>query len=438
MAMLLIACVLVGSFAVLVKQISYNEKDAYIINISGMQRMLSQRTALMAREIYHANTPEEAALYANKMRAVTDKMRDNHERLSTGNLKEFGSYKLSPQIQDMYFGETALAKRVDLYIGKAEVFLKTYDEGGLEAVQQNEIVNEIVKIARNGLLRDLNAIVFQYETEAQDKVLHSKKLQTIFLSIGLITVLIVILFIFRPMVKRIVSNIDELEHLNKELLEFSYRISHDLRAPIVSSLGLIGLSKRSLDEGETDTVIGAIPHIEKSLTKLENLIEGVIMLTKMKMSEIKTEEVDVKEMITEIIEKVSSLPHAEKIDFQTDIQISEAIHVQKLFVNQTLENFISNAVKYADPDEKAPFVKTVAKIENGECTFSVEDNGLGVPEEYRDQLFGMFKRFHTKVSFGSGLGLYLVKQNAVSLGGDAFFTPMEKGSKFTLKFPYNP
>ncbi|MEC7575772.1 MAG: ATP-binding protein, partial [Pseudomonadota bacterium] len=67
----------------------------------------------------------------------------------------------------------------------------------------------------------------------------------------------------------------------------------------------------------------------------------------------------------------------------------------------------------------------------------VEDNGLGVPEENQNQLFTMFKRFHPKVSFGSGLGLYMMKKSADILGGEISFEPLKKGSAFILKVPVN-
>ena len=69
------------------------------------------------------------------------------------------------------------------------------------------------------------------------------------------------------------------------------------------------------------------------------------------------------------------------------------------------------------------------------CEVCVRDNGLGIDEKYRDKVFGMFQRFHPKVSFGSGLGLYIVLQNVKAIEGEIVYKPLEQGSEFIVTFP---
>ena len=127
----------------------------------------------------------------------------------------------------------------------------------------------------------------------------------------------------------------------------------------------------------------------------------------------------------------------QNIIFEKNISIKDPITTKLIFLRQNLENLISNAIKYYDPEEPKPVVHITVKKHKGCCIITVSDNGLGVPESYQKELFSMFKRFHPKVSFGSGLGLYLVKQNAEALGGAVIFKSLEKGAEFVFKFPIN-
>ena len=98
-------------------------------------------------------------------------------------------------------------------------------------------------------------------------------------------------------------------------------------------------------------------------------------------------------------------------------------------------NLLSNAIKYHDPREADPRVDVYLEEHAGTIRLVVEDNGLGVPEEKRPLLFRMFKRLHPSRSFGSGLGLYILKKSAESLGGSVTFEARDKGSRFIVELP---
>ena len=436
-ALISIACVLFVSYGMIFKQVKLNEKDAYLINISGMQRMLSQRTALMALQVSNAQDDNESDMYAAKMKVATDRMRRNHEELVSGDLREHGSYILIPALQQKYFGEDALAQDIDSYLAMLDSFLNLYNGRGLAGVQSVDFAEEIVDEASNGLLSRLNDVVSVYEKAAEQKVARFRQIETIVLIVGLSVLVFEVLFIFRPMVSSVTRSIEALEIANAELTEFSYRISHDLKAPIVSSRGLADAGANAIEKGDYTIAAHAMEHIKKSMLKLEALVGDVLNLTERKLTDAPTEDVDVSEMLDEIMSKISNLPTAKGIDFQIDLDFSQTLNVKRVYLQQTMENFISNAIKYSDPDKDNSFIKITGHLKRGICTLRVTDNGIGIPEMYREQLFGMFKRFHPKHSFGSGLGLYLVKQNALALGGNVNYEPTDDGSCFSVSFPYN-
>ena len=75
-------------------------------------------------------------------------------------------------------------------------------------------------------------------------------------------------------------------------------------------------------------------------------------------------------------------------------------------------------------------------IKENQYHISVRDNGIGISKKHQSEVFSMFKRFHPKVSFGSGLGLYLVKKNMKAMDGEVHCKALEDGTNFSLSFPY--
>lgn len=434
-ALALIASVMCFSYFFLVHQIESNREDAHIINMSGKQRMLSQRIALLSREIYHAPTDIAADLYATKMNKALTLMEVNHKTLLGEGSEGQKNSLLSSKILDIYYGEKGINTRLDIYMVAARNFLTLYGEGGRAAVVKSNLMDEIVSIARNGLLDQLNLAVNQYQLEYERKVDAFKRYETMFFAFGLLLLLTEILIIFRPMVKEIIRNKESLETTNKELVEFSYRISHDLRAPIVSSIGLSQMAVKSLKNNEIDITSKTLDHISTSMKKLESLIDDVLNLTRMKMTESAHEEIDVKEVIEEAVFKLKDMPCAKDIEIQKDVKIKEPITTERLYLQQTIENLLSNAIKYYDSKKSNPYVLISAIRQGKSYLFSIRDNGIGVPEASQEKLFGMFQRFHPKVSFGSGLGLYLVQQNVKRIGGYIEYKPHEDGSEFIVTIP---
>lgn len=434
-ALSLIAAVIIGTFILNRNQILASEKDAHIINISGMQRMLSQRIGLMAREVYFAQSQQEADIYFKKLQTVTQKMRQNHSKLSSGDLGQYGKYTLSEKVRNLYFGEFGLDKRVNSYLLLAETLVQTYSSEGVLGVRQSTLTTEIIRIARNGLLADLNQVVAQYEQEAYNKIVRFKRVEMAVLLFGLVTLLIEVFFIFRPMVRNVSHNIENLKVANDELVEFSYRISHDLRAPIVSSVGLLNVCDNAIEMENKQMLQTALNHMKSSMTQLENLIQDVINLTKIKMGNLQYEAFNLGTILQESISKLSHLDGFEKINITIENNLSNKMIAPKMIVQQSLENLISNAIKYRDDANSDCCVTVRASLKQNHYEISVEDNGIGIPEKYRKTIFAMFKRFHPDKSFGSGLGLYLVKQNLKLLKGRIEYTPLASGTRFTMHFP---
>lgn len=434
MALTVIALILCLSYLFTIYQVHSNREYASIINISGKQRMLSQHIGLLALEIHRAETQDKADHYAHEMRGALTGMINDHRVLIDEYLHLDHGKSYSEKIINIYRGPEGINDRIETFMEKADSFLSIYENGDWQDVQRTNLMNDIVTISLSDLLEQLDRAVTYHQQEYELRVDRFSQYETGILLLGIFILFLVVVFIFKPMVKEIVKKNNELEASNNELQEFSYRISHDLKAPIVSSIGLTNVAQQSLNKEDTVKAGVALNHISSSMSRLRELVEDVMNLTKMKMNGPSMTKFLVDILIKDVLANLSNLPD-NKIEIIKDIKIEGPIIMEKVYLQQSLENLISNAMKYYDPQKDQPYVRISADLRKGNYIFRVRDNGLGIPEDSRQSMFGMFQRFHPKVSFGSGLGLYLIKQNIQRLGGTINYVAHDDGSEFVIKIP---
>lgn len=436
LAMFLIFCVLLFTLVTFLKLISTAENDAHIVNISGMQRMLSQRIAVMAREVEQSDTQEEADSAAYEMSALLETMLTNHNELVSLKRNQSTDKVVSQEIENLYFSSGGIDEGVKRYTDKASEFLMLYQAEGLAATKNSLLVDDIVAMARSGLLEKLNSAVFQYQKEAETRISNFKKVEIICFSLGVLLLLLELLFIFRPITRKIATTTEQLKQRNDELAEFAYRISHDLRAPIKSLLGIVDTTEMLIKSGEKEKVFQAYGHMKSAITKIDTLADDIISLIKLKASDVPEEKVDIKKLIDESVETARMLDGSDSLEFVTKVDIDNPLLLKRVYLKQALDNLISNAVKYRDTEKQKGLVSIQVSTNNEHCVIDVIDNGLGIPKDCEDKVFKMFQRFHPRQSFGSGLGLYLVSQNARALGGKIEYHSLLDGSKFKMAIPF--
>lgn len=229
----------------------------------------------------------------------------------------------------------------------------------------------------------------------------------------------------------------QLEEKTDELEEFSYRTSHDLRSPLVSSIAVLTIAQESLQNKDITRAEQSVDMAHKSLQKLESLVQDILALSKTKNSEEENTQADVKEIIDEALEKFNHMDNFDRLEFDIRLKHSDEPVTKLSRLKLIIENLISNAIKYQDPDEENPFVQIITETLDGKMTISIEDNGLGIPKKHQADMFKMFKRFHPNASFGSGLGLYMMKKSADLIKGNLIYKNTGEGSKFTLIIPEN-
>lgn len=222
---------------------------------------------------------------------------------------------------------------------------------------------------------------------------------------------------------------------NAELEEFAYRTSHDLKSPLVSSIALLDVTEISIKSNDTDNALHSVKLIQESLKKLQKLVEDILALTRTKKETVAPQIVDAHELINTTFEQLSYMDNFKRIKIEKNFDFDGTLITQTARFRHIVQNLISNALKYQDLGKDQSFLKISTRKKNAKFILMIEDNGIGIPEDKKNKMFEMFQRFHPRVSFGSGLGLYMVKKSADLLEGEISYKDTGEGSLFTLTLP---
>ncbi|MEM8967122.1 MAG: HAMP domain-containing sensor histidine kinase [Bacteroidota bacterium] len=204
-----------------------------------------------------------------------------------------------------------------------------------------------------------------------------------------------------------------LTKVNKELDQFVYSVSHDLRAPIASVLGLIDLS---MNEENVAMLKEYLQLKKKSLHKLDNFISELIDFSRNSRLGIQHNEIDWESLVETILEEQSHSEQAMKITKTVSVEQSTSFISDQKRLRIILQNLISNSIRYSNLNQEHPSLKVVVSANNQDAEIKVYDNGIGIQKEHLPRIFEMFFRAQEN-NVGSGLGLYIVKEAVEKIGG---------------------
>jgi signal transduction histidine kinase len=225
---------------------------------------------------------------------------------------------------------------------------------------------------------------------------------------------------------------EKLSLLNLELDSFIYKASHDLRSPLLSISGLLNLMEKTIPGEYTEYTL----LMRRSLSRLDQFITQLANYARNNNAQQQQSRINFSQLFGEVIETYRFLPNAEKIKFYIDVENAIDTCSDNFRLKIILNNLISNAIKYHNLDQKDPFIKISIQGNENEFIISVSDNGMGIPSENIDKIFGMFKRATEKAD-GSGLGLYIVKKALDKLNGQIEVkSEINIGTTFTIRVPH--
>jgi len=221
---------------------------------------------------------------------------------------------------------------------------------------------------------------------------------------------------------------------NKDLEQFAYIISHNLRAPVAN---IIGLSYRLQQTGLPDELrsqIGA--GLSTSVTKLDEVIRDLndILKIRQKVDESK-QLIKLSKFVSDIHLSIEKMIENEKAVIFWNFTEAEEIVAIKSYLHSIFYNLISNSLKYRQLTEP-PIIKITSRKVNGKIVLLFEDNGIGIDlSTAGEHVFGLYKRFHTDRAEGKGMGLYMVKTQVESMGGKiSVSSEVNVGTQFRIEF----
>lgn len=220
--------------------------------------------------------------------------------------------------------------------------------------------------------------------------------------------------------------------INKELDSFVYSISHNLRAPLMSVLGLLDLAKN-----ENNQVVIHQYHemMKTSVCKLDDTLKEILEYSRNARQGLVVDEINFLKTINDNFERMQFMPGYERIKKEILIDGNGPFYSDRYRLSLILNNLISNAIKYSDPAKESPSIHITIHVDQEKALLNFEDNGIGIDSSYADRVFHMFFRATSK-NEGAGLGLYIVKEAVEKLEGRIELqSELGKGTVFRIELP---
>ena len=225
--------------------------------------------------------------------------------------------------------------------------------------------------------------------------------------------------------------ISELTQNNKDLKQFSYITSHNLRAPLSNLTGLLNLIEDiPVEDEELKEIINGF---SKSTYQLNETINDLVKVIIIKDSpSIEKEQVLIQDVFENIFNQLSFLISAKKPIIKMDFDKAETIFANKSYFESILLNLMTNSLKYKDAVRKLK-IEISSKSKENNTIITFKDNGIGIDlERNKEKIFGLYQRFHDYAD-SKGLGLYLVKSQVESMGGTiSVESEVGKGTSFII------
>jgi len=224
-----------------------------------------------------------------------------------------------------------------------------------------------------------------------------------------------------------------LEESNRELDEFSYITSHDLQEPLRKLTSYTNLLEQDLANGRTEDVANSLRVITNSAARMRSLVQDLLALSRTGKAELKFSRTRIADCIKDALEAASS--SIAETNAEISFDTLPEVDCDRTLVTQLYQNLISNALKFR-ADDRAPQIRFTAIEENDEIVLGVEDNGVGIKEDYRDLVFAPFKRLQGRSKAdGTGIGLTICRKAVERHGGRMWVeSTVDGGSHFRFAF----
>ena len=225
----------------------------------------------------------------------------------------------------------------------------------------------------------------------------------------------------------------ELLERNQEMEQFVYTVSHDLKSPLVTAIGFVGLLKEDLAEGRMDDVQDSLQRLDRATRRMSELIDDLLHLSRIGRAPQQLSEVDVRALVHELKDELSDRLQ----DAGATLSIAEhmpPVQADRSRLVEVFEKLLNNAIKYGCQGSQSQ-IEVGAEQREGHWIYYVRDNGPGIEPQFHHKIFRLFQRLHS-MQEGTGVGLAIVARVMQVHGGRAWVESQPGcGATFCLSFP---
>jgi two-component system sensor histidine kinase/response regulator len=224
----------------------------------------------------------------------------------------------------------------------------------------------------------------------------------------------------------------KLKKLHSEMNQFVYSLSHELRGPLMSISGVSKLAKMELND---PNVLEYFEMIDSATGKLDDFIYKMLDFYRSTKIDHKISKIDFKYIVNQ-----QMVSYREKFDlslFHLEVQINqtEDFYSDDAKIRVILNNLFGNAVQFQKDHGGEKRIALTIDVIGDNAIIRVEDNGIGIEERYREEVFNLFARA-TQRNVGTGLGLYMVKESVEQMGGKVTLdSELNVGTTMTVVLP---
>ena len=237
----------------------------------------------------------------------------------------------------------------------------------------------------------------------------------------------------RQMQQALKKYAEELERSNKDLQQFAYVVSHDLKEPLHTIRGFANFLEEAHTDSLNEEAHEFLSYIVDGTQRMERLIEGLLDYSRVKFKGIKMVEIDSQTMVENVVQDLKGV--IDKRAAVVTIGDLPKIYGNERLLTRLFQNLIDNGLKYCQSD--SPKISIDATLVENEWQFCITDNGIGIPQKHLERVFLIFQRLHKNGSYsGDGLGLAICKKIVENHHGKIWVkSKMEKGSQFYFTIP---
>jgi signal transduction histidine kinase len=222
----------------------------------------------------------------------------------------------------------------------------------------------------------------------------------------------------------------KLETQNAELERFSYTVSHDLKSPLVTIQGFVGLLRQDIADLQMERVAGDLDKISNAADTMKLLLDDLLELSRVGQVVGELSDCRLSDIAHQAVESLTG--KIEECGVELEIDDMPSAQVDTTRMREVYQNLIENAIKYMG-EQQAPRIRVGAEVKDDMLHCFVSDNGIGIEDKFQEQIFGLFQRLSNDNS-GTGIGLALVKRIIEVHGGKVWVESEGLGKGTSLWF----